>query len=60
MGRDGAEGLLKMHQAGAFTIGQDEATSVVFGMPREAIRAGAVDRILPLGRVAAEIQRATS
>ncbi len=59
MGRDGAEGLLKMHQAGAYTIGQDEASSVVFGMPREAIRAGAVDRVLPLGRVAAEIERAT-
>jgi two-component system chemotaxis response regulator CheB len=60
MGRDGAEGLLKMHQAGAYTIGQDESTSVVFGMPREAIRAGAVDRVLPLGKVAAEIQRAAS
>ncbi len=58
MGRDGADGLLKMHQAGAYTIAQDEATSVVFGMPREAIRAGAVDRVLPLGKVAAELERA--
>jgi two-component system chemotaxis response regulator CheB len=58
MGRDGAQGLLKMHQAGAYTIGQDEATSVVFGMPREAIAAGAVDRVLPLRSIAAEIQRA--
>jgi two-component system chemotaxis response regulator CheB len=60
MGRDGAEGMLKMHRAGAYTIGQDEASSVVFGMPREAIRAGAVDRVAPLDRVAGEIQRATA
>jgi two-component system chemotaxis response regulator CheB len=60
MGRDGAEGLLKMREAGAFTIAQDEATSVVFGMPREAARAGAADRVLPLGRIAAEIQRASA
>ena len=48
MGSDGAQGLLKMKQAGARTVAQDEASCVVFGMPREAIRAGAVDRVVPL------------
>lgn len=52
MGRDGAAGLLAMKQAGAMTLVQDEATSVVFGMPREAIRLGAAKRILPLGEFA--------
>jgi len=55
MGADGAQGLLKMKQAGARTIVQDEATCVVFGMPREAIRLGASDRVLPLQRIAAEL-----
>ncbi len=55
MGADGAQGLLKMKRAGARTIAQDEASSVVFGMPREAIRLGAVDRVLPLDKVAAEL-----
>ncbi len=55
MGSDGAQGLLKMKRAGARTIAQDEASCVVFGMPREAIRAGAVDHILPLHRMAAEL-----
>lgn len=48
MGRDGAEGLLKMRQKGAVTIGQDEATSVVYGMPRMAAEVGAVSKQLPL------------
>lgn len=48
MGKDGAQGLLGMHQAGARTIAQDEASCVVFGMPKEAIRAGAVDQVAPL------------
>lgn len=48
MGADGAEGLLHMKRAGAKTIAQDEATCLVYGMPREAVRAGAVDSILPL------------
>jgi two-component system chemotaxis response regulator CheB len=52
MGTDGAQGLLRMKRAGARTIAQDEATCVVFGMPREAIRLGAVDRVLPLPRIA--------
>jgi two-component system, chemotaxis family, protein-glutamate methylesterase/glutaminase len=52
MGRDGAEGLLAMRRAGGLTLAQDEATSVVFGMPREAILLGAADRVLPLDRMA--------
>ncbi len=55
MGDDGARGLLEMRQAGARTAAQDEATSVVFGMPAEALRIGATDRALPLSRVADEI-----
>jgi len=55
MGSDGAQGLLKMKRAGARTLAQDEASCVVFGMPREAIRVGAVDRIAPLDRVAEEL-----
>ena len=50
-----ARGLLQMKQAGARTIAQDEATCVVFGMPREAIRLGAVDHVLPLHRIAGEL-----
>jgi two-component system chemotaxis response regulator CheB len=48
MGRDGAEGMKALKEAGAHTIAQDEATSAVFGMPRAAIELGAVDRVLPL------------
>lgn len=55
MGADGAQGLLKMKRAGARTVAQDEASCVVFGMPREAIRLGAVDRVVPLHRVASEL-----
>jgi len=55
MGDDGARGMLEMKQAGAFTIAQDEATSVVFGMPNEAIKRGAVDEIRPLGAIAGSI-----
>jgi two-component system chemotaxis response regulator CheB len=55
MGDDGARGLLEMKTAGARTIAQDEATSVVFGMPREAIELGAADKILPLEMLASQI-----
>jgi len=51
MGDDGADGLLDMKKSGAITIAQDEATCVVFGMPKEAIARGAVDEILPLQRL---------
>lgn len=55
MGADGARGLLAMHQAGAVTLAQDEATSVVYGMPKEAVALDAVDRILPLDAMAAGV-----
>ena len=58
MGDDGARGMEEMHRAGAFTLAQDEATSVVFGMPKEAIARGGVDRIAPLERIAMEIMAA--
>jgi len=60
MGADGAEGMLKMKRAGARTVAQDEASCVVFGMPREAIKMGAVDRVLPLGRIAQELMALSS
>jgi len=52
MGKDGAVGMLEMKQAGAYTIAQDEATCVVFGMPREAIACGAADEVLALKQIA--------
>jgi two-component system chemotaxis response regulator CheB len=52
MGKDGAAGMLEMKQAGAYTLAQDEATCVVFGMPREAIACSAVDEVLPLKQIA--------
>lgn len=55
MGDDGARGMEEMHQSGAFTIAQDEASSVVFGMPKEAIARGGVDRIVSLSQIASEI-----
>lgn len=57
MGRDGADGLLAMRRAGAFTIGQDEPTSLIYGMPRAAHAAGAVSRQLPLDRIGPELVR---
>jgi two-component system chemotaxis response regulator CheB len=55
MGDDGARGLLEMKQAGARTLAQDEATSIVFGMPKEAIARGAADRVVPLNAIAREL-----
>ena len=57
MGDDGAKGLLEMKQAGAYTIAQDEASCVVFGMPAEAIKLGAVDRVLSLDCIAPDVVR---
>lgn len=55
MGSDGARGMLHMHLQGAHTIAQDEASCVVYGMPREAVELGAVDQVLPLERIAAAL-----
>jgi two-component system chemotaxis response regulator CheB len=55
MGNDGANGMQEMKQEGAPTIAQDEASSVVWGMPGEAVRLGCVDKVLPLSRIAKEI-----
>jgi two-component system chemotaxis response regulator CheB len=60
MGDDGARGLLEMYQAGALTLGQDEASCVVYGMPKEAMRMGAVMHQLPLQDIAAAICRPQS
>lgn len=57
MGDDGARGMLEMKDAGAFTIAQDEASCVVFGMPQEAIKLGGVAKILSLGQIAPEVVR---
>jgi two-component system chemotaxis response regulator CheB len=58
MGRDGAEGLLAMRNSGAYTIAQNEATCVVFGMPKEAITMNAAAAVLPLDRIAGELLKA--
>jgi two-component system chemotaxis response regulator CheB len=55
MGGDGAQAMLKMKQAGAATIAQDEQSCVVFGMPKEAIRCGAVDHVVSLERISDQI-----
>jgi two-component system chemotaxis response regulator CheB len=52
MGNDGAKGLLEMKEAGAVTIAQDESSSVVFGMPREAIKLDAAREVLPIDKMA--------
>jgi len=57
MGDDGAKGMKEMHDAGAVTIAQDEASCVVFGMPHEAIKQGGVDKILSLERIAPEVMK---
>ncbi|MGD9157446.1 MAG: chemotaxis response regulator protein-glutamate methylesterase [Desulfobacteraceae bacterium] len=54
MGADGAEGMLKMKQAGASTLAQDEKSCVVFGMPKEAIKLDAVDRVVSIGQIASQ------
>jgi two-component system chemotaxis response regulator CheB len=58
MGKDGANGLLRMRQAGARTFGQDEATCVVYGMPREAALIGAVEDVAPLAELPRRVMQA--
>lgn len=60
MGNDGATGMLHMKEAGVYTIAQDEESCVVFGMPNEAIKAGGVDKILPLDQIAGELVKKIS
>ncbi|MDO8958327.1 MAG: chemotaxis protein CheB [Rhodocyclaceae bacterium] len=55
MGKDGAAGMLAMHRAGAWTIGQDQDSCVVYGMPREAALLGAVDEVVSLDTIAARV-----
>jgi two-component system chemotaxis response regulator CheB len=57
MGDDGAVGLFEMRTAGARTVAQDEASSVVYGMPKEAVKCGAVEKIVALSEIAGEILR---
>jgi len=59
MGKDGADGLLQMRRAGAWTIAQDEGSCVVYGMPREAVALGAVHEVLPLDQIASHVIRQT-
>jgi len=59
MGEDGAWGLKKIHERGGLTIAQDEATSVVYGMPKVAAELGAVDHVLPVGEIAPFLVRST-
>jgi two-component system, chemotaxis family, protein-glutamate methylesterase/glutaminase len=58
MGDDGARGMLEMHSAGATTIAQDEASCVVFGMPKEAIKLNGVDKVVALDNIAGAILNA--
>ena len=58
MGDDGARGLKELHDTGARTLAQDEESCVVYGMPKEAVKLGAVDRVLPLDEIHTEILRA--
>lgn len=60
MGYDGAKGLLAMKEAGARTLAQDEPSCVVYGMPKEAVRIGAVEKVVPLERMAQEIIQAVN
>lgn len=60
MGKDGAQGLLKMRQAGSYTIAQNEASCVVYGMPKEAVNIGAVESIVALDEIAAQLLNAAA
>lgn len=54
-GRDGARGLKEMHEMGAYTLGQNEESCIVYGMPKEAFKLGAVNKEIPLQKIAHEI-----
>ena len=56
MGDDGARGLLEMHEAGARTVAQDEESCVVYGMPKEAVKLGGVDKVVALHAISHEIR----
>ncbi len=58
MGRDGAQGMRAMHDKGATTFAQDEATCVVYGMPKEAVKRGGVDKSLPIPEIAKQLTEA--
>jgi two-component system, chemotaxis family, protein-glutamate methylesterase/glutaminase len=60
MGDDGADGLLRLRRAGGVTIAQDEESSVVFGMPKQAIALGAAEHVLPPAAIAAMVRAMTS
>jgi two-component system chemotaxis response regulator CheB len=60
MGRDGAEGLLAMRRAGARTLAQDEASCLIYGMPKAAFECGGAEMQVPLSRIASEILRFSS
>lgn len=60
MGNDGAKGMQELHDTGAYTVGQDEASCVVYGMPKEAFKAGAVDTVLPLDKITEHLVQVTS
>lgn len=57
MGNDGRRGMLAIKRAGGQTVAESEETAIIFGMPREAIAAGAVDRVVPLSEVVPELLR---
>ena len=60
MGKDGAQAMLTLRQAGSYNLAQDEATSVVFGMPKEAIARGAAEKVVGLGAIARELLTAAN
>jgi two-component system chemotaxis response regulator CheB len=59
MGADGAQGMSAIHQAGGFTLGQDEPSCTVYGMPRVCAEMGILDRVVPLSQIPYEILHAT-
>jgi two-component system chemotaxis response regulator CheB len=59
MGSDGAQGMSAIHRKGGFTLGQDEASCAVYGMPRACAERGILDRVVPLSRIPHEILQAT-